>query len=75
MRRLSTIGPIRRMALVAWLLLVPLWASPLAAAGLDEALGLFAKNNFTDTGKAIDLVAESQAKQAAAILSALAERA
>jgi urea transport system permease protein len=45
-----------------------------ARADLPEAMGLLAKDNFSDTGKAIDLIAASGAPHAATLLDAMVER-
>ena len=47
---------------------------PLRAGPLEDALPLFAADNFSDTAKAIDLVSGSGAPQAGPILEALGDR-
>jgi urea transport system permease protein len=66
----------RRLALLpALALLLAVSASLPAQAGpLEDAAALFATDSFTDTAKAIDLIAASGVEQASPILEALGDR-
>ena len=56
-------------------LLLPLALAHKAHAGmLDEALPLFASDNFPDTAKAIEIIAASDAPHASVVLEALGDR-
>ncbi len=55
-------------------LLLPLGLTGARAGALDDAAALFAADSFSDTAKAIDLVAGADAPHADAILEALADR-
>ena len=60
--------------LLALLLFLAAAATPVAAGPLEEASALFATDSFTDTAKAIDLLATSGAAQAGPMLEALGDR-
>ncbi len=60
-----------RLGIILLALMLALAASPLRAAGLDEALARFTTGDFSDTADGIAAVAESGDPRAAAILEAL----
>jgi urea transport system permease protein len=60
-----------RLGVVLLALLLVFLASPLRAAGLDEALAPFTTGDFSDTAEGISAVAESGDPRAASILEAL----
>jgi urea transport system permease protein len=71
MRKLFGLACLPFLLALALILSGPVTA---AAATLDETLARFAKDNFTETQKAIDELTVSDAPQAAAILEALRDR-
>jgi urea transport system permease protein len=60
-----------RLSVVLLALLLAFAASPLRAAGLDEAFAAFTTGDFSDTADGISAVAESGDPRAASILEAL----
>ncbi|KAA5602404.1 urea ABC transporter permease subunit UrtB [Blastochloris sulfoviridis] len=62
------------MRVFAVLALFAALALPAAAASLQETLARFAANDFSETAKAIDEIAESGAPQAASLIDALLNR-
>ncbi|WP_244600240.1 urea ABC transporter permease subunit UrtB [Blastochloris tepida] len=62
------------MRVLAVLALFAALALPAAAASLQEALARFAANDFSETAKAIDEIAESGAPQAVGLMDALLNR-
>jgi urea transport system permease protein len=69
-------GPYRAVAvrLLAFLACLTFLALPAKAGPMEDAAGLFAADNFSDTAKALDLVAGSGAPQAGPVLEALGDR-
>jgi urea transport system permease protein len=65
---------LRHLSSLLMVLMLAVMPHTLHAAPLDDAVGLFAGDNFSDTAKAVEIVSGLDVPHASAILEALADR-